>query len=145
MIDLTESEIDFTQVTESVRTNEAGAVVLFMGTVREFTGDSHTSSLEYEAYPKMAVEAMEALEREAREKWPLLKIAIVHRTGHLDLGEIAVAVAVCARHRTEAFEGGRWLIDTLKERVPIWKKELYVDGSTEWVHPDNATAGHSHE
>ena len=138
MIDLTVQPIDFSQVTESVQTHAAGAVVLFMGTVREFTGDAHTSSLEYDAYPQMALQAMHQLEAEAREKWPLHKISIVHRTGHLDLGEIAVAVAVSAGHRKEAFEAGQWLIDSLKERVPIWKKEKYVDGSTECVHPDGA-------
>lgn len=141
MINLTEAPIDFAKVTDSVRTNEAGAVVLFMGTVREFTGNAHTSSLEYEAYPQMAIDAMQSLEHEAKEKWPLLNVAITHRTGHLDLGDIAVAVAVSARHRAEAFESGKWLIDTLKERVPIWKKELYVDGSTEWVHPESASVG----
>ena len=65
---------------------------------------------------------------------------MVHRTGHLDLGEIAVAVAVSAGHRQEAFAAGQWLIDSLKEQVPIWKKELYADGTTEWVHPQQAAA-----
>lgn len=141
MIELTTQPIDFTLVTDSVRTHAAGAVVLFMGTVREFTGDAQTSSLEYEAYPSMALQAMQQLETEAREKWPLHKVSMVHRTGHLDLGEIAVAVAVSAGHRKEAFEAGQWLIDALKERVPIWKKERYANGSTEWVHPDETNAG----
>ncbi|APZ93689.1 molybdenum cofactor biosynthesis protein MoaE [Fuerstiella marisgermanici] len=141
MIELTTQPIDFTLVTDSVRTHVAGAVVLFMGTVREFTGDAQTSSLEYEAYPSMALQAMQQLETEACEKWPLHKVSMVHRTGHLDLGEIAVAVAVSAGHRKEAFEAGQWLIDALKERVPIWKKERYANGSTEWVHPDETNAG----
>ena len=136
MIQLTNQPIDFTAVTESVRSHNAGAVVLFMGTVREFTGEAQTSSLEYDAYPQMAVQAMEQLESEARSKWELVEISLVHRSGQLQLGEIAVAVAVSAGHRAEAFEAGRWLIDTLKERVPIWKKELFADGTTEWIHPD---------
>lgn len=138
MIELTDQPIDFTAVTDSVRSVRAGAVVLFMGTVREFTGDVQTASLHYDAYPSMAVTAMQQLEADVRRKWPLQKLAMVHRTGHLELGDIAVAVAVSAGHRQEAFEAGRWLIDTLKERVPIWKKELYADGSTEWVHPTDA-------
>lgn len=140
MIQLTDKPIDFTAVTESVRSSNAGAVVLFMGTVREFTGDTQTSSLEYDAYPEMATKAMQSLEDEARERWPLIGVNLTHRTGHLELGEIAVAVAVSAGHRTEAFEAGRWLIDSLKERVPIWKKERYADGSTEWVHPGTKQA-----
>lgn len=135
MIELTTNAIDFNAVTESVRSHSAGAVVLFLGTVREFTGDAQTSSLEYEAYPAMAVRGMEELDHEARERWRLVSVSIVHRTGHLDLGEVAVAVAVSSAHRKEAFEAGQWLLDTLKQRVPIWKKELYANGQTEWVHP----------
>lgn len=135
MIQLTEKTINYQRVTESVRSYNAGAVVLFLGTVREFTGDAHTSSLVYEAYPAMAVQAMEQLKAEACERWSLQDVAIVHRTGRLDLGEIAVAVAVSSAHRLEAFEAGQWLIDALKQRVPIWKKEFYADGRTEWVHP----------
>ena len=141
MIELTEKPIDFTRVTESVRTTRAGAVVLFMGTVREFTGDVQTASLEYDAYPEMAVQSMQQLGQEACRQWPLLKVSMVHRRGHLQLGEIAVAVAVSAGHRREAFEAGQWLIDTLKERTPIWKKERYADGQTEWVHPNGAADG----
>ena len=135
MIRLTENPIDFTAVTESVRSHRAGAVVLFMGTVREFTGDVQTESLEYEAYVEMAEASMKQLSEEAQEKWPLMGVSIVHRSGHLNLGDIAVAVAVSAGHRREAFEAGQWLIDTLKERTPIWKKEHYADGETEWIHP----------
>lgn len=141
MIEITTQPIDFAQVTNSVRSPAAGAVVLFMGTVREFTGDVQTSSLEYESYPQMAVQSMQQLAAEAQQKWPLVSVSMVHRTGHLDLGEIAVAVAVSAGHRREAFEAGHWLIDTLKEKVPIWKKERYADGTTEWVHPDTVPHG----
>lgn len=135
MIELTQTPINYQKVVESVRSRNAGAAVLFLGTVREFTGEAQTSSLEYDAYPEMAVKAMTQLQSEASERWSLQDVAIVHRTGHLDLGEIAVAVAVSSAHRTESFEAGQWIIDTLKQRVPIWKKELYSDGQTEWVHP----------
>ncbi|MFK7818447.1 MAG: molybdenum cofactor biosynthesis protein MoaE [Planctomycetaceae bacterium] len=135
MISLTEDPIDYGQLTEQVRHNNAGAVVLFLGTVREMTGDRQTNSLDYEAYPEMAEARMRDIEAQAREKWNVQDVAAVHRLGHMDLGEISVAVAVSAAHRKEAFAAGRFVIDTIKDDVPIWKKENWADGSTEWVHP----------
>lgn len=135
MISITDQPIDFTAVTDSVRHNNAGAVVLFMGTVREMTADKQTTLLEYEAYPEMAEAKMHEIADAARSKWMLQGIAAIHRVGRLDLGEIAVAVAVSAAHRTEAFEAGRFMIDTIKDQVPIWKKENWADGTKEWVHP----------
>lgn len=135
MVEITEAPIDFTAVAERVRSDLAGAVCVFLGTVREMTGERRTASLEYEAYPVMAARKMEELEAEARRRWPVIEVALVHRVGHLDLGEISVAVAVSTAHRGHAFEACRWLIDTLKEVVPIWKKELWADGTEEWVHP----------
>jgi len=132
---LTQEIIDYQAVTESVRTHRAGAVVLFLGTVREFTGEEQTTALDYDAYPDMAVAKMEELITEAKERWPILKAVIEHRTGHLELGEVCVAVAVSSPHRKDAFEAGQFLIDELKVRVPIWKKENLVDGQSEWVHP----------
>lgn len=141
MITLTQQVIDFSSLTESVRSHDAGAVVLFLGTVREFTGTAHTAWLEYEAFPDMAIAAMQRLESDAKKKFDVVEIAISHRYGRLELGDIAVAVAVSSPHRAQAFEAGRWLIDTLKECVPIWKKEHYTDGATEWLHPDATAKG----
>jgi len=135
MIQLTHDEIDYTALTESVRSDLCGAVVLFMGTVREMTDGRQTDSLEYEGYPAMAEAKLAKLEAEARSRWPVEGVGIVHRLGKLDKGEISVAVAVSTPHRGQAFEAGRFLIDELKRIVPIWKKELYSDGTTEWVHP----------
>jgi molybdopterin synthase catalytic subunit len=135
MIEITQSPIDHAAVTERVRSNRAGAVCSFLGTVRELTGDRRTASLDYEAYPGMAEKKMAELEAEARARWPIIDAALVHRVGHLELGEISVVVAVSCPHRDQAFEACRWLIDTLKEVVPIWKKELWADGTEEWVHP----------
>lgn len=147
MNQLTEKPIDYAQLTESVRDHRAGAVVLFLGTVREFTGGVQTASLNYEAYPGMAVQAMQDLEKEARQRFTVIHVGICHRTGHLELGDVSVAVAVSSPHRAQAFDAGRWLIDTLKERVPIWKQEHYADGHTEWIHPQTGTPvspeGHS--
>ena len=135
MISITNEPIDFAAVTNSVRHDNSGAVVLFMGTVREMTGSKQTTRLEYEAYPEMAEAKMNEIAAAANEKWALQGIAAVHRVGLLGLGEIAVAVAVSAAHRTEAFEAGRFMIDTIKDEVPIWKKENWADGTKEWVHP----------
>lgn len=135
MVEITDGPIDFEAVARSVRSNLAGAVCLFLGTVREVTGDKRTASLDYEAYPAMARKKMEELEAEARLRWPLIEAAIVHRVGHLDPGEISVAVAVSTPHRGASFEACRWIMDTFKEVVPIWKKELWADGTEDWVHP----------
>jgi molybdopterin synthase catalytic subunit len=135
MIEITESPIDHAALTDRVRSNQAGAVCTFLGTVREMTGDRRTASLDYEAYPEMALKKMAELEAEARTRWPVIESAIVHRVGHLELGEISVVVAVSCPHRDQAFDACKWLIDTLKEVVPIWKKEVWVDGTEEWVHP----------
>ncbi len=106
----------------SARTR-AGAVCTFLGTVRELTGERRTVALDYEAYPEMALKKLAELEDEARRRWPIIELALVHRVGDLDLGEVSVVVAVSCPHREQAFEACRWLIDTLKEVVPIWKKE----------------------
>jgi molybdopterin synthase catalytic subunit len=135
MIRLTSEEIDTHSLLESVRSNQSGAVVLFLGTVREMTDGQQTVALDYDAYPEMAEAKMAELEQEAREKWPIDQLAIVHRLGHLELGDVSVAIALSCPHRNQAFEAGRFLIDELKIRVPIWKKENWADGSTEWVHP----------
>jgi molybdopterin synthase catalytic subunit len=135
MVAITEDPLDHAAITESVRSTAAGAVCSFLGTVREMTGDRRTASLDYEAYPGMALKKMAELEDEARRRWPIAGAALVHRVGHLDLGEISVVVAVSCPHRHHAFEACRWLIDELKASVPIWKKELWADGAEEWVHP----------
>ncbi len=135
MISITTSPIVPEVVLDEMNSHEAGAICLFLGTVRELTAGRRTVALEYEAYPEMALRKLAELESEARGRWPVIEIAIVHRVGRLELGEVSVAVAVNSPHRQDAFEACRWLIDTLKERVPIWKKEEWSDGSEEWIHP----------
>lgn len=136
MIQLSHDPIDYQALTEAVRSSAAGAVVLFLGTVREMTAGRRTLALDYEAYPQMAAAKLEELLAEARNRWPVVNGAIAHRLGRLDPGDISVAVAVSTPHRQECFEAGKFLIDRLKEVVPIWKKENWADGGTEWVHPD---------
>jgi molybdopterin synthase catalytic subunit len=135
MIHLTTEPIDYMLLTEQVRRQDCGAVVTFLGTVRDLTDGRVTVALDYEAYPAMAEKKMAEIERETRSRWPVGEMAMSHRLGHLDLGEISVAVSVSCPHRAQAFEACRFAIDRLKELVPIWKKENWADGSTEWVHP----------
>jgi molybdopterin synthase catalytic subunit len=135
MVEITERPLDHAALTERVRHNNAGAVCTFLGTVREMTGARRTVVLDYEAYPDMALKKMAELEAEARRRWPVIDAAIVHRVGRLGLGEISVVVAVSCPHRGDSFEACRWLIDTFKEVVPVWKRETWTDGQEEWVHP----------
>lgn len=135
MIELTNDPIDTNAVLASVADHAAGASVLFVGTTREFTSGRQTASLEYECYPEMAEKKLSELLVEAQTKWPIVKSAIIHRLGHLGLGEASIAVAISTAHRRDAFEAAQWIMDRLKEVVPIWKKENWADGTTDWVHP----------
>ena len=135
MISITTDPIDAAQALHSVQSPLAGAAVLFLGTTREVTGDRRTESLDYECYGDMAEKKMAELEADARRRWPLVGCAIVHRVGHVAVGDASVAIAVSSPHREDAFAAGQWLIDTLKQTVPIWKKENWADGTSQWVHP----------
>ncbi|MEO2091787.1 MAG: molybdenum cofactor biosynthesis protein MoaE [Gemmataceae bacterium] len=133
MFALTHDPIDHIAVTEAVRRSGCGAVVLFLGTVRDLTGEQVTVFLDYEAYPPMAEKKLAEIEAEVRRRWPVGEIAMVHRLGRMGVGEVSVAVAVSTPHRADAFDACRYAIDTLKELVPIWKKENAPDGHSEWV------------
>jgi molybdopterin synthase catalytic subunit len=135
MTTLTDEVIDVSALLSQVQSAAAGAVVLFLGTTREVTGGRKTASLDYECYPEMAARRLEDLEAEARRKWPIIECCVAHRLGRLGPGEVSVAVAVSTPHRDDAFAAGRWLIDTIKDEIPIWKRENWADGSAEWVHP----------
>jgi molybdopterin synthase catalytic subunit len=114
---------------------EDGAVTLFDGMVRNHSRGRTTLYLEYEAYEAMALKKMEELAAEALTRYPVRNVALVHRLGHLEVGESSVLVAVFSAHRAAAFDACRWLIDTLKQTVPIWKKEFFVDGAV-WADGD---------
>jgi molybdopterin synthase catalytic subunit len=141
VVSLTDQPIDSAAVLAQVATRDAGAVVLFLGTTREFTRGRRTASLDYECYPDMAQKKLAELEAEARRRWPLVGCSIIHRLGHLELGEASIAIAVSSPHRAAAFAAGQWLIDTIKEVVPIWKQENWADGTSEWVHPGLDVSG----
>ena len=132
---LTHDPIDADALTRSVASPRAGAVVLFLGTVRDLTGDTVTVFLDYDAYAPMAEKKLGEIEAEVRRTWPVGGVAMVHRLGRLEAGAVSVAVALSCPHRGDAFDAARFAIDTLKELVPIWKKENAPDGTGEWVHP----------
>lgn len=109
--------------------SEDGAIVLFDGIVRDNSRGRRTLYLEYEAYEEMALAKLRELADEATQRFTIRNVALVHRLGHLDIGESSVLVAVFSAHRAAAFDACRWLIDTLKRTVPIWKKEFFEDGA----------------
>jgi len=121
---------------EWVMLPESGGIDVFIGTVRNATKGKAVLRLEFEAYEKMALAEMDKIAAQAIEKWPVQKLLIHHRTGILSVGEVPVIIAVSAAHRDAAFEACRYVIDTLKQTVPIWKKEIFEDGEV-WVaaHP----------
>ena len=132
MIKISDQAIDIQQVIEAVQSDRAGAVDVFIGTVCNHNNAKVVTRLEYETYDVMAVKKMQELADEAHQRWDIEKIAMVHRKGILQIGEVAVVVAVSTPHRAASFEACQWLIDTLKQVVPIWKKEVYHNGE-EWL------------
>ena len=109
-----------------------GATVLFLGTVRDHNRGRKVLRLEYQAYPKMAEAEMAKIVEESKRRFGISQMAMVHRTGELEIGDVAVAVAVSAAHRAEAIEACRFAMDTLKQTVPIWKKEFF-EGGEDWI------------
>jgi len=124
------------QCIDWVMTPESGGIDVFIGTVRNATKGKKVLRLEFEAYEPMALKEIEKIAAKAFEKWPVQKLLVHHRVGVLEVGEIPVIIAVSCAHRDAAFEACRFVIDTLKQTVPIWKKEVFEDGET-WVaaHP----------
>lgn len=134
MVNLTQNVLDVDAVLKAVTTPESGGIDVFIGTTRNHSDGRPVALLEYEAYEEMALRKMEEIVAAARSRWALHKIAIVHRLGKVPVGEASVIVAVSSAHRKEAFEACRHLIDTLKKEVPIWKREHFADGTSEWSH-----------
>jgi MoaE-MoaD fusion protein len=143
LIELTDAPISTDRVLQAVADPRAGAVVLFLGVVRDNARGRRVDHLIYEAYEALARRELERIAAAVTERWPVTRVAIVHRTGRLGVGEPSVAVAVSSPHRREAFEAGRYMIDTLKQTVPIWKKEVWKGGAA-WVGTeDHSTAKRS--
>ncbi len=132
MIAVVDGPIDLRAVEDAVRSDAFGAVLVFAGVARNEFGGRAVESLMYEAYGEMAVAELRTIAAEAEARWPGTRVAIAHRTGLVAIGEASVVVAVGAPHRAEAYEASRYAIDALKQRAPIWKKEVYADGSA-WI------------
>ena len=136
MIEITPDSIIQDKVIKAVECPEAGAIDVFIGTTRNSTQSKKVLKLEFESHESMAVKEIQKIIDKAFEKWSISKVAVSHRVGVVEIGETAVVIAVSAPHRAAAFEACRYVIDTLKQTVPIWKRETFEDGQV-WVaaHP----------
>ncbi len=134
IVELTSDPIDVPRLIAHVNQPSNGGICTFLGVVRDNAEGRPVVKLGYEAYESMAVAQMRTIVEDAMQRWNLDAVALSHRTGELQIGEASVAIAVGAPHRAEAFEACRYIIDTLKTRVPIWKKEFFRDGAV-WVEP----------
>ena len=135
------TRIDLSALLEEVASPAAGATILFVGTVRETNEGRAVSGIEYSAYEPMAVRELETILGEALTRFAVNDIVVEHRIGELALGEASVAIAVAHAHRGAAYDASRYVIEQLKRRVPIWKREAYADGTREWVDPTATRAG----
>lgn len=135
-IQLSASALNLQDCLAFVQAPDCGGINVFIGNVRNQTAGKSVSKLEFEGYEPMAISEMQKIAKQILERWPTNAVSIHHRLGHLEVGETAVIIAVAAAHRDAAFTACRFAIDTLKETVPIWKKEIFDDGEV-WVaaHP----------
>ena len=140
---LASSRIDLTALVAQVEAPDRGAVSSFLGLVRDHHGGREVTRLEYSAYAPMAEAECARIVAEAEARWPV-RVALEHRIGALEIGDAAVAIAAGAAHREEAFAACRFVIEEVKRRVPIWKKEFYADGTITWVGAGGALVGDLH-
>jgi molybdopterin synthase catalytic subunit len=135
-IKISDDALDVNSALHFVTVDGAGGTCVFVGTVRNKTQERQVVQLEFEAYVPMAISEMRKIGEHAMQHWPVIKISMHHRLGALNVGDVPVVIAVSAAHRGAAFEACQYCIDTLKQTVPIWKKEVFVDGEA-WVsaHP----------
>jgi molybdopterin synthase catalytic subunit len=136
LVQITDLPIDPEAVINLVKTDDSGAINVFIGTVRDRTQNREVVKLEFEAYESMAIKELHKIISQVKARWPVNEMAIHHRVGELDIGDIPVVIAVSTPHRKQGFEACEFAIDSLKQSVPIWKKEIFADGE-EWVsaHP----------
>ncbi|MDO8614260.1 MAG: molybdenum cofactor biosynthesis protein MoaE [Dehalococcoidia bacterium] len=138
LFELTAAPLDPARLVEHVRRDEAGAIALFYGVVRNNSMGRRVLYLEYDAYAELATKVMRQIAEEIRERYPVTDIAIQHRTGRLEIGETSLLVAVSSPHRREAFQACHALVDRFKEVVPVWKKEVW-EGGEEWIEGEAVT------
>jgi molybdopterin synthase catalytic subunit len=132
---ITARPLDAAAILVEVARESNGATVLFAGTVRDVNDGRRVTGIEYSAYPRMAERELAAIVREAAQRFGTEDVVVEHRVGRLALGEASVVIAVAHPRRGAAFDAARYVIEELKKRVPIWKREEYVDGTREWVDP----------
>ena len=132
---IVDGEIDLSGLIADVRSDGAGAVSVFIGTVRDHSEERSVVALEYQAYRSMAESELADIAREASERFQIASLVAEHRVGQLSVGDISVAIASAHAHRSAALECTRFVIEEIKKRVPIWKRERFVDGTSEWVDP----------
>jgi molybdopterin synthase catalytic subunit len=130
---ISQKPIDPAKALTSVMDDDAGGIILFVGTVRNQTDGRRVKGLEYQVYRRMAQREIAKLEEEIKRRWPVKSITLVHREGKLKVGDVSVVVAVSAPHRGEAFEAARYAIDRIKDSFPIWKREKFMGGRYAWV------------
>ncbi|GBC98909.1 Molybdopterin synthase catalytic subunit [bacterium HR17] len=132
---VTDQPINVPALLHMVETSEAGAVVTFLGAVRRHSHGKTVTAVTYEAFVPMAEQELQRIGEEMQQRWQLSRVALVHRVGTLSVGEVSVAIVVAAPHRADAFDAARYAIERIKEIVPIWKREHFADGSSQWVTP----------
>lgn len=137
MIEFVREPIDLDQVSWACSMDYVGAISMFVGITRRYTGGIETLSLEYEAYESMATIKMNELIQQASQLWKLQRVAFVHRLGSVPVGQTSMVVATGSAHRSDAMEACQWIVQRVKAEVPIWKKEHYASGAPKWIHPAN--------
>ncbi|MYH49387.1 MAG: molybdenum cofactor biosynthesis protein MoaE [Gammaproteobacteria bacterium] len=146
--EITADPLDPARLLARVGSPEDGAVLLFLGTVRNHADGRSVSGMQYEGYQEMALEVLRRIAEEASERFSTPNLAVTHRLGALEIGEVSVVVAVSSPHRAEAYGASRYVMEEIKRRLPVWKKEFYVEGAAEWVRgtvppADGSPAPHS--
>jgi len=134
-VDLLNTPLSVTDATAFVSAPQAGGIAFFLGTTR---AEGNLIALDYQAYASMARKQLSDLTGRGREKWPVIRLVILHRLGRVPIGEASVLIAVSTPHRAEAFDCCRWMIDQLKKEVTIWKQEIWAAGEPTWVHPSGS-------
>ena len=132
MISITDNHLSLQEIMHQLEDNSAGAISIFIGNVRNQGRSGNVSEIYYEAYIKMAEEKMNEIENEAQTKWAIKKLVAIHRIGNISVGETSIMIGVSSEHRKDAFEACKYVIDNVKTRVPIWKKEI-SDENQKWV------------
>ena len=140
MCTIIRNEIDIEELRLRAQHKQAGAVLIFCGDIRNHSQKQEVSFLEYEAHESMALKQIKNIVKEAKKKWQLHKVEVIHRLGKLAIKDCSIAIAVATSHRAEAYEASKYIIDTIKHTVPIWKKEFFVNGDSKWSKGCEATS-----